>query len=115
MLGPVLHHHWDPTDRTGSHVAHSLCLDHDSYVNARPHLGHVLEYVEADAYARHMAAQGQDVYLLSGSDENSLKNLLAAERHGISTRELVDQNVTSSASRGTGSRCCGCWSRVSSR
>jgi methionyl-tRNA synthetase len=63
------------------------------YVNARPHLGHAFEFAQADAYARHMASRGQDVYFLSGSDENSLKNLLAAEREGIPVRELVDRNV----------------------
>lgn len=63
------------------------------YVNARPHLGHALEYVEADVYARHMAAGGDDVYFLTGSDENSLKNVLAAEKEGITARELVDRNV----------------------
>lgn len=63
------------------------------YVNAQPHLGHAFEYVQADAYARHMAMRGQDVYFLSGSDENSLKNVLAAEKEGIPTRELVDRNV----------------------
>jgi methionyl-tRNA synthetase len=63
------------------------------YVNARPHLGHAFEFAQADAYARHMASQGQDVYFLSGSDENSLKNVLAAEREGIAVRELVDRNV----------------------
>jgi methionyl-tRNA synthetase len=63
------------------------------YVNARPHLGHALEYVETDAYARHMASTGVDVYFLTGSDENSLKNVLAAEREGLSARELVDRNV----------------------
>lgn len=63
------------------------------YVNAKPHLGHAFEYVQADAYARHMAMHGHDVYLLSGSDENGLKNVLAAAKAGISTRELVDRNV----------------------
>ncbi len=63
------------------------------YVNAHPHLGHALEYVQADAYARHMAATGQDVYLLTGSDENSLKNVLAAERAGVATSTLVGRNV----------------------
>lgn len=62
------------------------------YVNARPHLGHALEYVQADAFARH-AMSRRDVFFLSGSDENSLKNVLAAEREGIPTRELVDRNV----------------------
>ena len=37
--------------------------------------------------------RGDDVFFLSGSDENSLKNVLAAEREGITTRELVDRNV----------------------
>ncbi len=63
------------------------------YVNARPHLGHALEYVETDAYARHMRASGADVYVLTGSDENSLKNVLAAEREGVPPRDLVDRNV----------------------
>ncbi len=34
-----------------------------------------------------------DVFFLTGSDENALKNVQAAEVLGISTRELVDQNV----------------------
>lgn len=63
------------------------------YVNAPPHLGHALEYVEADTYARHMSSMGIDVYFLTGSDENSLKNVLAAEQQGLSPRELVDRNV----------------------
>lgn len=63
------------------------------YVNANPHLGHALEYVQADTYARHMSSEGKDVYLLSGSDENSLKNVLVAEREGIPVQDLVDRNV----------------------
>src|SRR5262249_14467916 len=54
---------------------------------------HALEYVQTDAYARYLAAGGADVFLLTGSDENSLKNVLAAQREGLPTRELVDRNV----------------------
>ena len=64
------------------------------YVNARPHVGHALEYVQTDAYARFHRLLGEDVYFLSGSDENSLKNVQAAEAEGITTRALVDRNVT---------------------
>lgn len=64
------------------------------YVNARPHVGHALEYVQTDAYARFHRLLREDVYFLSGSDENSLKNVQAAEAEGITTRELVDRNVT---------------------
>ncbi|MFB9904963.1 methionine--tRNA ligase [Allokutzneria oryzae] len=63
------------------------------YVNASPHLGHALEWVQTDAFARHMAMRGQDVYVLSGSDENALKNVLAAEKAGVSAKELVASNV----------------------
>ncbi|PBC66218.1 methionyl-tRNA synthetase [Streptomyces sp. TLI_235] len=62
------------------------------YVNAQPHLGHAFEYVQADAFARHLARR-HEVFLLSGSDENSLKNVLAAERVGLSTGELVARNA----------------------
>jgi len=63
------------------------------YVNGRPHVGHALEAVLADAYARFHRQAGDDVFFLSGSDENSLKNVQAAEALGIPTQELVDRNV----------------------
>lgn len=63
------------------------------YVNARPHLGHALEDVQTDSYARQMRAYGTDVFFLTGSDENALKNVLAAEQEGLTTRDLVDRNV----------------------
>ena len=35
-----------------------------------------------------------DVFFLSGSDENSLKNVQAAEKAGVTTKELVDENTS---------------------
>ncbi|MDG4824401.1 methionine--tRNA ligase [Asanoa sp. WMMD1127] len=63
------------------------------YVNARPHLGHALEFVETDAYARFMRTELDDVFFLTGSDENALKNVLAAEAAGMSTADLVAGNA----------------------
>jgi methionyl-tRNA synthetase len=63
------------------------------YVNARPHVGHALEFVLTDVYARYARQQQRDVFFLSGSDENSLKNVQAAEALGIPTQELVDRYV----------------------
>lgn len=63
------------------------------YVNAKPHLGHAFEFLIADVYTRFYQQMGFDVYLLTGSDENSLKNVLAAEREGIPVQQLVDRNV----------------------
>ena len=61
------------------------------YVNASPHLGHALEKIFADTIARHQRQTGKEVFFLSGTDENSLKNVRAAEKEGISTKSLVDK------------------------
>src|SRR5437868_2831468 len=62
------------------------------YVNARPHIGFALELVQTDAFARYQRCLGLDVRFLTGTDENALKNVQAAEAAGISTRDLVDRN-----------------------
>jgi methionyl-tRNA synthetase len=63
------------------------------YVNARPHLGFAMELVVADALARHRRRRGERVRLLSGTDDNSLKNVLAAEAAGLATAELVARHA----------------------
>ncbi|MFF1513090.1 class I tRNA ligase family protein [Streptomyces sp. NPDC058305] len=63
------------------------------YVNSRPHLGFALELVQADTLARHWRRRGSEVRLLSGTDDNSLKNVLAAEAEGVDVRVLVDRNA----------------------
>ncbi|GAA0635050.1 methionine--tRNA ligase [Kutzneria viridogrisea] len=67
------------------------------YVNARPHLGFALELVQADVLARHHRARGEQVRLLTGTDDNSLKNVLAAQAQGVPTQELVDRNAAAFA------------------
>ena len=67
------------------------------YVNGRPHIGFALELVQADVLARHHRRIGDDVRLQSGTDDNSLKNVLAAEAEGITTRELVHRNASTFA------------------
>jgi methionyl-tRNA synthetase len=63
------------------------------YVNAPPHIGHALEFVQADVLARFHRLQGEDVFFLTGTDENAQKNVLAAEKKDVSTKELVDENT----------------------
>jgi len=64
------------------------------YVNSRAHVGHALELVQADVLARHHRRIGDEVRLQSGTDDNSLKNVLAAEAAGITTRDLVNRNAS---------------------
>jgi methionyl-tRNA synthetase len=63
------------------------------YVNARPHVGHALELVQADVLARHRRGRGEPVRFQSGTDDNSLKNVLAAQAAGVGVREFVDCNA----------------------
>jgi methionyl-tRNA synthetase len=67
------------------------------YVNARPHLGHALELVQADVLARHHRLAGDQVRFQTGTDDNSLKNVLAAEAEGIGVAELVNRNAAAFA------------------
>lgn len=63
------------------------------YVNAEPHVGHALEFVQADVIARYHSLKGEEVLLLSGADENALKNVQAAEGAGAGVQEFVDANA----------------------
>ncbi len=63
------------------------------YVNAAPHIGHALEFVQTDAIARYRKARGDGVGLVTGSDENSLKNVHAAEAKKITPAQLCEQNA----------------------
>ncbi|MEM0437684.1 MAG: methionine--tRNA ligase [Candidatus Micrarchaeia archaeon] len=63
------------------------------YVNAAPHIGHALEFVQTDAIARYRRLRGDDVALVTGADENSLKNVQAAEAKGITPQQLCEQNA----------------------
>ena len=63
------------------------------YVNAPPHIGHALEFVQTDVLARYYKLRGDETFLTTGADENALKNVQAAEKEGISTQKLVDKNA----------------------
>ena len=62
------------------------------YVNARPHIGHILEFVQGDVLARHNRKIGNDVFYITGGDENSLKNVRAAEEEGVPVAEFCARN-----------------------
>lgn len=65
------------------------------YVNAQPHLGFALELAQADATARFHRRLGRQVRFQTGTDENALKNVLAAREQGLSVGELVERNSRS--------------------
>ena len=62
------------------------------YVNAKPHIGFAMEAVQTDVIARYRKMRGDSVWLTTGTDENSLKNVLAAEKVGKRTPEFCAEN-----------------------
>lgn len=63
------------------------------YVNAKPHIGHALEFIQSDVIARFHRLKGYDTTYLCGSDENALKNVQAAENAKSSVQEFIDENA----------------------
>jgi methionyl-tRNA synthetase len=63
------------------------------YVNAEPHIGFALELVQADTLARHRRLRGGNVRLLTGTDDNALKNVTAARQAGVDVRTFVAGNT----------------------
>ena len=63
------------------------------YVNAEPHLGHAYTTIAADIIARHMRQRGEDVFFLTGTDEHGEPVVQAAEKEGLTPRELGDRNA----------------------
>lgn len=63
------------------------------YVNAPPHIGHALELIETDVVARYHRILSDNVFFLTGTDENAQKNIMAAEAAGIPVKEFVDRNA----------------------
>jgi len=87
-------HPTDPAfEQPGQHRNSRYVTTAIPYVNAAPHIGFALEMVQADCLARLYRLQGDDVRFQAGSDENSLKNVLAAEKSGVSVETLVRRNA----------------------
>ncbi len=63
------------------------------YANGPRHLGHVAGFgVPSDVFSRYMRMAGHDVLMVSGTDEHGTPILVAADKEGISARELADTN-----------------------
>ena len=63
------------------------------YIQARPHLGHALEKIGADALARFKRLTGHDVFFLTGTDEHSLNIQRQAQKDGVTPQVFCDRMV----------------------
>jgi methionyl-tRNA synthetase len=61
------------------------------YVNAKPHLGHAYTTILADAMARYRRLRGDEVVLLTGTDEHGERIAQVAAGAGMSPKEYADR------------------------
>jgi methionyl-tRNA synthetase len=62
------------------------------YANAPPHIGHALEFIQADVLARWNKLNGKGVFFLTGTDEHGSKNYKTALEGGMTPKKFVDKN-----------------------
>ena len=63
------------------------------YANGPRHIGHVAGFgVPSDVFSRYMRMAGHDVLMVSGTDEHGTPILVAADKEGVTPRELADRN-----------------------
>ena len=60
------------------------------YVNDEPHIGHALEFVQADAAARYWRMSGHEVFFNTGTDEHGQKIAQKADAEGTDRQAYVD-------------------------
>lgn len=62
------------------------------YVNYMPHLGTLVQVLSADIVARYYRLKGDEVVMVSGSDEHGTPSEVEALKAGISPKQLTDKN-----------------------
>lgn len=62
------------------------------YANGPLHVGHAIgAYIPADIYARYHRLKGNDIVFICGTDEHGTPISIAADKEGISPKEVVDK------------------------
>ncbi|WP_449463287.1 methionine--tRNA ligase [Tardisphaera miroshnichenkoae] len=62
------------------------------YVNYEPHLGTIIHLLSADVFTRYLRMQGDDVVMVSGSDEHGTPIEVEAVRRGVDPKQITDEN-----------------------
>ena len=59
------------------------------YANGPFHIGHVMEYIQADIWVRFQRMQGHDVHFVGAEDAHGAPIMLKAEAEGVTPEALV--------------------------
>ena len=61
------------------------------YANGSFHIGHIMEYIQADIWVRFQRMQGNQVHFVCADDAHGAPIMLKAESEGITARQLVSR------------------------
>src|SRR5262247_965231 len=59
------------------------------YANGSFHIGHIMEYIQADIWVRFQRMQGHEVHFMGADDAHGAPIMLKAEAEGITPQQLV--------------------------
>ncbi len=78
-----------PDNRRMTHIMVNVAWP---YANGPRHIGHVAGFgVPSDVYARYQRMKGNDVLMVSGTDEHGTPILVEADKEGVTPQELADR------------------------
>ena len=63
------------------------------YANGSFHIGHIMEYIQADIWVRFQRMQGHEVHFVCADDAHGAPIMLKAESEGITPEQLVGRQV----------------------
>src|SRR5688572_29971171 len=61
------------------------------YANAAFHIGHMMEYIQADIWVRFQRMNGHDVHFVGADDAHGAPIMLAAEKAGKSPEAFIEE------------------------
>lgn len=64
------------------------------YANGPIHLGHLLEYIQTDIWARFQKSRGHECYYVCADDAHGTPIMLKAQQQGITPEQMISQTKT---------------------
>jgi len=59
------------------------------YANGAPHIGHIMEYIQADIWVRYQRMRGHTVHFVSAEDAHGAAIMIAAEKAGKTPQQFI--------------------------
>ena len=87
----------EPQDRLSSTVTHFFRMSQRNlfvttalpYANGAFHIGHIMEYIQADIWVRHERMSGNRVHFVGADDVHGAPIMIAAQKRGITPQAFV--------------------------